>query len=226
MVWRMRIFFVIYGSALALRWAAALYFAILAITTAPEDTSLLLQRGREVMGWVQGNLVLDLVLLTIGLVGLVLAFGWGNWRTALHRYYAKDRLERLSAEARRVAEDIANTISQERARRDASMSDDYNDPQGRGRFLREITSQDQRYLSKHMMESASIIRRLRDVGYWNPKDFIPEIGLSGATAFAAEATCKELYTASDRINSDLKDGIISLLTQPQSQTGKTEETRR
>jgi hypothetical protein len=82
-----------------------------------------------------------------------------------------------------------------------------------GQFLRDTFSQDQRYLAKHMMESASIIRRLDEVGYWRPSEFHHEIGIAGATGFAAEA--KELYTASDRIASDLKDGIISLLSQPQ-----------
>ena len=211
----MRVFFSLFIVLLLFRWAFALFLFVLALTTAPDDTSLLLRKGSEVMSWLQGNLALDLTLLIVGLMGLVLAFGWGNWRLALHRYYGKQRLKRLGLEARRVAEDIANTISQEKQIRDRALGDTFTGPEGSARFLRETTSQDQRYLSKHMMEASSIIRRLDEVGYWRPKEFLHEIGIAGATGFAAEATCKELYTASDRIESDLEDGLISLLTQPQ-----------
>jgi hypothetical protein len=215
MVAVMRIFFTIYSAVLALRFIGAVYFFFLSVTTAPEDTSELFAEGREMMEWLNNNLVLDLTLLVIGLAGLCLAFGWGNWKLAIHRYFARQKLERLSTEAKRVSEDIANTISQERARRDAGMALDFERKTQGGQFLRDTFSQDQRYLAKHMMESASIIRRLDEVGYWRPSEFHHEIGIAGATGFAAEATCKELYTASDRIASDLKDGIISLLSQPQ-----------
>ncbi|WP_366554808.1 hypothetical protein [Aquibaculum sediminis] len=167
------------------------------------------------MGWLQSNLALDLALLMIGLLMLALAFGWGNWRLAFHRYYGKQKLKRLGQEAKRVAEDIAHTLSQERQRRDRSMEDAFQRQEGYAHFRQGNFDQDQRYLSKHMMESASIIRRLDEVGYWRPKEFFHEIGVAGATTFSAESTCKELYTASDRIESDLEDGLMSLVTQPQ-----------
>ena len=47
------------------------------------------------MEWLNNNLVLDLTLLVIGLAGLCLAFGWGNWKLAIHRYFARQKLERL-----------------------------------------------------------------------------------------------------------------------------------
>lgn len=222
----MRIFFVAYSVFVAFRFIAAIYFSLLAITTAPEDTSEFIREGREVMEMLSDNIALDLTLLIIGLVGLVIAFGWGNWRLAVHRYYGKQRLTRLAKEAKRVAEDIANTISQERQRQDRSMEDQFSGPEGHQRFIREVRSQDHRYLSKHMMEAASIIRRLDEVGYWRPTTFTHEIGIAGATSFAAEETCKELYTAAERIESDLEDGLISLLSQPQLPEERAKGRRR
>jgi len=211
----MRFFFIVYALVLASRWVAALYFFLLTLVTAPDDTTLLLHRGGVVMGWLQGNVALDLTLLVIGLIGLGLSFGWGNWRLGFHRYFSKKRLERLESEARRVAEDIANTLSQERQRRDFELAREFDARRSGGDFLRLSAETDQRYLAKHMLESASIIRRLEDVGYWRPKAWTYEIGVAGATSFAAESTSKEIYAAADRIKADLQDGLITLLTQPQ-----------
>lgn len=211
----MRLFFLIYTAILILRGVGAVFFGLLAFTTAPEDTSELVREVRDLIEWLNSNWAMDITLLLVGLVGLAVSFGWGNWRLALHRYYGKQKLKRIGQEARQAAEDIASTISREKQMRDRSMEASLLGQEGYERFVRETSSQDQRYLSKHMMESASIIRRLDEVGYWRPSDRFHEIGIAGATPFAAAATCKELYTAADRIESDLEDGLISLLTQPQ-----------
>jgi uncharacterized membrane-anchored protein YhcB (DUF1043 family) len=211
----MRLFFFLYTLFLILRSLGAVYFWLLASTTAPEDTTELVREVRALMEWMNNNMAMDIILLFVGLAGLAVSFGWGNWRLVFHRYYGKQKLKRLGQEAKRVAEDIANTISQERQRRNKSLEDSFQGLEGRARSLRETLDQDQRYLAKHMMESASIISRLTEVGYWRPSCHFHEIGIAGATGFAAEATCKELYTAADRIESDLEDGLMSLLTQPQ-----------
>ena len=95
----MRIFFTIYSVVLALRFIGAVYFFFLSVTTAPDDTSELFAEGREMMEWLNNNLVLDLTLLVIGLAGLCLAFGWGNWKLAIHRYFARQMLERLATDS-------------------------------------------------------------------------------------------------------------------------------
>lgn len=210
----MQIFFALYAVLAVSRWLVALFFFLLTVTTAPDDTALLLERSGAIMKWLQGNVALDLTIIFVGLVGLAVSFGWGNWRQGAQRFFGRKRLERLEEEARRVAVDIAHTLSQEAQRQQIAMdrrwaakekNEDYNVP---------WFEKDQRYLSKHMMESASIIRRLRDVGYWQADANFLEIGVTGAPSFAAEAVVKELYTSADRIRDDLKDGVIVLLTQP------------
>lgn len=226
MVIFMRAFFVLYSVFVSLRFVVAIYFGILSVTTAPEDTSELMAEVGPVMEYFTDNTAIDLTLLVVGLVGLVVAFGWGNWRLAAHRHLSKAKLRRLESEARRVAEDIANTISQERHRRDTSSAREFEARASGAEFMRANFEQDQRYLSKHMMESASISNRLREIGYWRPESAHIGIGVAGATTFAAEETCKELYTAADRIKSDLEDGIISIVTQPRLSLNSEEKKPR
>ncbi|MFM7654129.1 MAG: hypothetical protein ACKO56_01905 [Paracoccaceae bacterium] len=208
----MRLFFVVYAILVAARGLAAFYFLLLTLVTAPDDTSLLLQRGGDVVEWLQGNVALDLTLLVVGLLGLVLAFGWGNWRIAAGRYFGKEKLKRLEDEARRVAEEIAITLSQANQRREIETTRERDARRSGVASFSTPLVQDSRLLSKHMMEAHSIIRRLDEMGYWRPTSLIHEIGLAGATDFAAAQTCKELMTAADRIKSDVQDGLMSLLT--------------
>jgi type IV secretory pathway VirB2 component (pilin) len=211
----LRILWTLYFTIIALQKVILpLYFFLLAITTAPEDTNELIQDSRDFIDSLNGNLAIDLLLLLFATLGLTATFGWGNWRLAIHRYYAKSRLKRLEDESRRIAEDIANTISQESQRRNSTLARSFEGRTHDSHFAMTLHEQDQRYLAKHMMEAASIISRLKEVGYWRPTQHYSEIGVAGATGFAAEATCKELYTAADRIKSDLLDGLLPLLTQP------------
>jgi hypothetical protein len=165
---------------LRLGLSARFIFSFFSVTTAPEDTSELFAEGREMMELLNNNLVLDLTLLVIGLVGLVLAFGWGNWSLAFHRHFPKQRLLSLEEEARQIAKDFADTISQERQRRDAESAREWDARLTGAEVLRSMYSQDQRYLNKHMMETASIVRRLQDIGYWNPTGHYHGIGTAGA----------------------------------------------
>lgn len=203
----MRIFWFIYALFVFIQKALIpFYFFVLS-----EDTSNLIREVNRVMEDLTGNLALDVVLLAVGALGLLATTGWGNWRVALHRHFSKPRLERLADDARRVSEDIANTIAQEQAEQTRQIEMEWAERSMRRRY----TSQDNRYLAKHMMEAHAVIERLKDIGYWHPHDnFGHEIGIAGATGFAAEATCKALFAASERIKADLKDGTITVLTQP------------
>ncbi|MBU2962289.1 hypothetical protein KO516_15985 [Citreicella sp. C3M06] len=192
------------------RFVLRVFFGLLALTTAPEDTAELIEDAGKVFQAVDQGYALDLAIIVIGVAGLAIAYGWGNWRLALHRSCSKSKLERLSDEARRVSEDIANTLSQDRQSRDTR----------RARALESNqmppfeTTVDQRFLSKHMAESSSILRRLEDVGYLSRSEYLSEIGTAGATGFAAEEISKALRTASDRIKSDLRDGFFTIISSP------------
>ncbi len=164
-----------------------------------------------------GNIVLDIVIILLIAIGLLVSLGSGNWRTIFHLYVSKPKLMRLKDDARRVAEDIANTISQERAVKDNATS--------ANPFDMSRSPQDTRFLSKHMTEAHSIIQRLKDVGY-GPKLTMHQIGVAGATCFAAEDTCKELFASSERIRCDFEDGFITLLTRPQPIPSTEPETLR
>ncbi len=184
------------------------FFFLLTVTTAPEDTLELVKDGRAIMQDLNRYPAIDLLLILLIFFGIVVSFGYGNWRIALHWVTSKPRLKKLSEDAKRVAEDVANTLSQDRQRQD----DAYKlDPKNRH------IGQDTRFLNKHMLETHAVIERLKDVGYWrsSAKQF-SEIGIAGATHFAAEDTSKALYAAGERIRCDLEDGFISLLIQPQS----------
>ncbi|RKQ68931.1 hypothetical protein DES40_1707 [Litorimonas taeanensis] len=167
-----------------------------------------------ILDTLNNNLITEITLFILLFVGVLLTFGNGNWRHVVHRYASKPRLKRLSEDAKRVAEDIANTISQQNAREYEQLNQEWHERrEGINRPMRRIT-QDQRYLSKHMMESHSVIQRLKQVGYWNPDKYFSEIGIAGATGFAAESTSKALFSASEQIRCDLEDGFLTIITQP------------
>ena len=66
------------------------------------------------------------------------------------------------------------------------------------------------------MESHAIIERLKEVGYWKQDRYFSQIGISGATSFAAESACKALFLASERIRCDLEDGFFTIITKPEN----------
>lgn len=191
------------------------YFFILTAFKAPEDTSDLVRAISRVMDDLSGNVVIDLLLLAVGAFGLIVSTGWGNWQRAIHRSFSKSRLERLANDAERVAEAIAGTIAHERELLSRDMEVAWNP--GEQRRSISLFSQDQSYLSRHMISSHAIIERLKDADYWKPPKSFNEIGVAGATSFAAQDICKALYAASERIKADLKDGFLTVLTQPPDQ---------
>jgi len=204
------------------------FFFLLTITTAPEDTAELLREGKDMMETLNQYPAVDILLIVLVLIGLFVQFGGDNWRHVFHRIASKPRLKRLSEDAKRVAEDIARTMAEHRAREDEEITRDRNDRvQGinNGPMWHGFR-QDQRYLAKHMMESHSVIERLKKVKYWNPSEHFHEIGVAGATTFAAESTCKSLYAASEQIRCDVEDGFWPIITKPNTKKVKNEDTNQ
>jgi type IV secretory pathway VirB2 component (pilin) len=199
----MRIFWFIYTCLFAIQKVILpLYFWLLSVTTAPEDTTELMKEGGEMLQALNGNPALDILILVIGLIGLMYTFGRGNWKLFIHRYASKPRLARLRDDAKRTAEDIANTLSQEK-----SVQNQRTDPS-------LAYQEDGRFLSKHMLEAHSIMKRLMDVGYWDLEAGNVEFGVAGATSFAAAKAAKVMYSASEKIRCDLEDGFLTILTKP------------
>lgn len=210
----MRIFWNIFLFLAAIyKLVIPLFFFLLAVTTAPEDTAELFREGKEMMEVLNKHPAIDILLIILILIGLFVQFGGNSWRHVIHRFASKPRLKRLSEDAKRVAEDIARTMAEHQDRQDDEL---LNASERRPRIVKT----DQRYLSKHMMEAHAIIERLKDVNYWNPpKDNFRGISSAGATKFAAEDTCKAIYASSEKIRCDLEDGFWTIVTKPKPQEG-------